>query len=91
MHQWTPTSRRSLLALAAGCAIPAWAAPTATASATAPSEIVVGQVAPLSGVLASTGEQMGLGGQIYDGLHGMTLGSRFVEVTLIGGAGKLMR
>jgi hypothetical protein len=46
---------------------------------------------PLSGVLASTGEQMGLGGQIYDGLHGMTLGSRFVEVTLIGGAGKLMR
>ena len=43
-------------------------------------EIVVGQVAPLSGVLASTGEQMVLGGKIYfdwvnaqGGVHGATI------------------
>lgn len=43
-------------------------------------EIVVGQVAPLSGVLASTGEQMVLGGKIYfqhindrGGIHGATI------------------
>ena len=49
--------------MAAGSAIPAWALPTNTPAAT--SEIVIGQVAPLSGVLASTGEQMVLGGKIY--------------------------
>ncbi|WP_298212893.1 ABC transporter substrate-binding protein [Acidovorax sp.] len=43
-------------------------------------EVVVGQVAPLSGVLSSTGEQMVLGGKIYfdwvnahGGVHGATI------------------
>ena len=43
-------------------------------------EIVIGQVAPVSGVLASTGQQMVLGGRIYfdavnaaGGVHGATL------------------
>ena len=84
MHRWTPTSRRSLLALAAGCAIPAWALPTATATAT--NDIVIGQVAPLSGVLASTGEQMVLGGKIYfdainakGGIHGARIRTDVVD------------
>ena len=54
------------LALAVGALAPARAA-----------EVVVGQVAPLSGVLASTGAQMVLGGKIYfdwvnaqGGVHG---------------------
>ena len=33
--------------------------------ASAPAELVIGQVAPLSGVLASTGQQMVVGGKIY--------------------------
>lgn len=48
--------------------------------AAAAAEIVIGQVAPLSGVLASTGEQMVLGGKIYfeavnaqGGVHGAML------------------
>ena len=56
----------------------------ACGGATAPSlhaaELVVGQVAPLSGVLASTGAQMVLGGKIYfdwinaqGGIHGATV------------------
>jgi branched-chain amino acid transport system substrate-binding protein len=58
------------LALAAG----------AVASPLHAAEIVVGQVAPLSGVLASTGAQMVLGGKIYfdwvnaqGGVHGATI------------------
>jgi ABC-type branched-subunit amino acid transport system substrate-binding protein len=84
MHRWTPTSRRGLLALAAGSAIPAWALPTTTPAAT--SEIVIGQVAPLSGVLASTGEQMVLGGKIYfdainakGGIHGARIRTDVVD------------
>jgi ABC-type branched-subunit amino acid transport system substrate-binding protein len=84
MHRWTPTSRRGLLALAAGSAIPAWALPTNTPAAT--SEIVIGQVAPLSGVLASTGEQMVLGGKIYfdainakGGIHGARIRTDVVD------------
>ena len=84
MHRWTPTSRRGLLALAAGSAIPAWALPTTTPAAT--SEIVIGQVAPLSGVLASTGEQMVLGGKIYfdainakGGVHGARIRTDVVD------------
>lgn len=56
----------------------AWAAALALPLAAA--EIVVGQVAPLSGVLASTGAQMVLGGKIYfdwvnaqGGIHGAAL------------------
>jgi ABC-type branched-subunit amino acid transport system substrate-binding protein len=49
-------------------------------AAPAAAEIVVGQVAPLSGVLASTGRQMVLGGEIYfkhvnarGGVHGQPI------------------
>ncbi|MCE1191612.1 MAG: ABC transporter substrate-binding protein [Acidovorax sp.] len=56
----------------------AWGAALALPLAAA--EIVVGQVAPLSGVLASTGAQMVLGGKIYfdwvnaqGGIHGATV------------------
>ena len=49
-------------------------------------EIVVGQVAPLSGVLASTGTQMVLGGKIYfdwvnaqGGVHGATIRQAVVD------------
>ena len=48
-----------------------------TASLAAAAELVIGQVAPLSGVLASTGKQMVVGGKIYfdfinaqGGVHG---------------------
>ncbi|MBY0412246.1 MAG: ABC transporter substrate-binding protein [Burkholderiaceae bacterium] len=49
-------------------------------------ELVVGQVAPLSGVLASTGAQMVLGGKIYfdwvnatGGVHGATIRQEVVD------------
>jgi ABC-type branched-subunit amino acid transport system substrate-binding protein len=49
-------------------------------------EVVVGQVAPLSGVLASTGQQMVLGGKIYfdwvnaqGGVHGATIRQEVVD------------
>ena len=49
-------------------------------------EVVVGQVAPLSGVLASTGAQMVLGGKIYfdavnasGGVHGATIRHQVVD------------
>ena len=49
-------------------------------------EIVIGQVAPLSGVLASTGAQMVLGGKIYfdwvnaqGGVHGATIRQAVVD------------
>lgn len=52
----------------------------ATASSLQATEIVVGQVAPLTGVLASTGAQMVLGGKIYfdwvnaqGGVHGASI------------------
>ncbi len=71
----TPLSRRQSLALLAAPALlpgPAAAAPAA--------EIVIGQVAPLSGVLASTGQQMVLGGKLcFDavnaagGIHGASI------------------
>lgn len=57
--------------------------PAATVS---PAEVVVGQVAPLSGVLASTGRQMVLGGRIYfdwvneqGGIHGARLNVQVVD------------
>ena len=56
------------------CAVLALACAAPAASA---QEVVIGQVAPLSGVLASTGRQMVIGGQIYfdainaqGGIHG---------------------
>ena len=106
------------------------AASTVLAASTA--EIVVAQVAPLSGVLASTGQQMALSytsfeeflgakvlveglrragsvptrAKLVKALEGMgnfdlggtrvqysptnRIGSRFVEVTVIGGSGKLL-
>jgi ABC-type branched-subunit amino acid transport system substrate-binding protein len=49
-------------------------------AATAQAEIVIGQIAPLSGVLASTGKQMVVGGDIYfkhvnatGGVHGQKI------------------
>ena len=58
--------RRALACVALGLSL------TATAK-----EVVIGQIAPLSGVLASTGRQMVLGGQVYfdavneaGGVHG---------------------
>ncbi|MGB4116336.1 MAG: ABC transporter substrate-binding protein [Polaromonas sp.] len=59
----------------------AWAAPAANAQ-----ELVIGQVAPLSGVLASTGRQMVVGGQIYfdainaqGGIHGAKIRHEVVD------------
>ena len=58
----------------------------ATAPALHAAEIVVGQVAPLTGVLASTGAQMVLGGKIYfdwvnaqGGVHGATIRQAVVD------------
>ena len=63
-------SQHALAALALGASSLACAAPP-------PTDITVVQVAPLSGVLASTGQQMVLGGKIYfdwvnaqGGIHG---------------------
>ncbi len=60
--------RVAVLALASAAALPAAA------------DIVIGQVAPLSGVLATTGAQMVLGGQLYfdavnekGGIHGQKI------------------
>ncbi|WP_422846143.1 ABC transporter substrate-binding protein [Acidovorax sp. M2(2025)] len=73
MDKFKAWRRRMATALAM-----AWAAALALPLAAA--EIVVGQVAPLSGVLASTGAQMVLGGKIYfdwvnaqGGIHGAAL------------------
>ena len=59
----------------------AWAAPAASAQ-----EVVIGQVAPLSGVLASTGRQMVVGGKIYfdainaqGGIHGAKIRHEVVD------------
>ena len=59
----------------------AWAAPAARAQ-----EVVIGQVAALSGVLASTGRQMVIGGQIYfdainaqGGIHGAKIRHEVVD------------
>ena len=54
----------------AGCAAALWGVMAASGAwaqqpANGGGEVVIGQVAPLSGVLASTGEQMVLGGRIY--------------------------
>ncbi len=74
MNAWTPWSHRvraTGVALALG-----WALAGGVQSA----EVVVGQVAPLSGVLASTGKQMVLGAKIYfdwvnaqGGIHGASI------------------
>lgn len=70
----TPSRRAALRRRAAAWLVSAlaWAAAPAHAG-----DIVVGQVAPLSGVLASTGQQMVLGGRVYfdwvndhGGIHG---------------------
>ncbi|MDP3824640.1 MAG: ABC transporter substrate-binding protein [Burkholderiales bacterium] len=66
--------RRDLLA---GLVLGAWGLP---APAAVRPEIVIGQLAPLSGVLASTGHQMVVGGRIYfdyinatGGIHGQRI------------------
>jgi ABC-type branched-subunit amino acid transport system substrate-binding protein len=71
---------RGLLAAMALCALGATGRPALAA------EVVVGQVAPLSGVLASTGQQMVLGGKIYfdwvnaqGGVHGATIRQEVVD------------
>ncbi|MBN9404061.1 MAG: ABC transporter substrate-binding protein [Burkholderiales bacterium] len=69
----------SLAALAAG-ALTAWG-PSAGAA-----EVVIGQVAPLTGVLGTTGQQMVLGGKIYfdwvnsqGGVNGATIRQEVVD------------
>ncbi|WP_313084153.1 ABC transporter substrate-binding protein [Pulveribacter sp.] len=71
---------RKLLAALALCALGATGRPALAA------EVVVGQVAPLSGVLASTGQQMVLGGKIYfdwvnaqGGVHGARIRQEVVD------------
>ena len=66
--------KRRSFALALGSAL---ALPTVRARAP---DLVIGQVAPLSGLLASTGAQMVLGGRIYfehvnarGGIHGRAI------------------
>ncbi|MBA3496903.1 MAG: hypothetical protein H0X13_12175 [Ramlibacter sp.] len=62
-------------------------------------DITIAQVAPLSGVLATTGQQMALEGLNNFDLGGVNVGyspgnrvgSRFVEVTVIGSTGKLLK
>ncbi len=56
MKNWTSLGTGAVLALAL------WSGQAAAAPG---ADIVIGQVAPLSGVLASTGQQMVLGGKIY--------------------------
>jgi branched-chain amino acid transport system substrate-binding protein len=70
----TPSRRAALRRCAAAWLVSALAWVAAPAQA---GDIVVGQVAPLSGVLASTGQQMVLGGRVYfdwvndhGGIHG---------------------
>ena len=65
------------------CAVLALACAAPAASA---QEVVIGQVAPLSGVLASTGRQMVIGGQIYfdainaqGGIHGAKIRHEVVD------------
>ncbi|MEZ5607216.1 MAG: ABC transporter substrate-binding protein [Burkholderiaceae bacterium] len=71
---WINRRARKLLAALALGALAVLGRPALAA------EVVIGQVAPLSGVLASTGRQMVLGGKIYfdwvnaqGGVHGATL------------------
>ena len=72
---WNAWGRRMPVVLGAALVLTAHAA-----------ELVVGQVAPLSGVLASTGQQMVLGGKIYfdhinaqGGVHGATIRTEVVD------------
>lgn len=76
---WSHYGKRLLAALAL-CAL------AGRALANPAAEVVVGQVAPLSGVLASTGEQMVLGGKIYfdwvndqGGVHGARIRQAVVD------------
>lgn len=79
MNAWIAWGRRARAALGLGLLL-------ATALSARAAEVVVGQVAPLSGVLASTGQQMVLGGKIYfdwvnaqGGVHGATLRQEVVD------------
>jgi len=72
MDEWKSLGRRARFVLA-GLGL-------AAAAATAQADIVIGQVAPLSGVLATTGQQMVLGGKLYfdhinakGGIHGQKI------------------
>lgn len=79
MNAWIAWGRRARAALGLGLLL-------AAALSARAAEVVVGQVAPLSGVLASTGQQMVLGGKIYfdwvnaqGGVHGATLRQEVVD------------
>jgi branched-chain amino acid transport system substrate-binding protein len=62
MKTWTSFGKLIAASLVLGLApLGLQAAPTSAPAA----DIIIGQVAPLSGVLASTGQQMVLGGKIY--------------------------
>jgi ABC-type branched-subunit amino acid transport system substrate-binding protein len=77
---WGTALKRRDFSLGVAAAI---ALPHAVAKAP---ELVVGQAAPLSGVLASTGAQMVLGGRIYfqhvnanGGVHGRAIRQQVVD------------
>ena len=79
MNAWIAWGRRARAALGLGLLL-------AAALSARAAEVVVGQVAPLSGVLASTGQQMVLGGKVYfdwvnaqGGVHGATLRQEVVD------------
>ncbi len=81
MTSFTQQIRRRMASLAGQASLLLAACLPATAA-----ELVVGQVAPLSGVLASTGAQMVLGGKIYfdaindrGGIHGATIRHAVVD------------
>lgn len=83
MNAWIAWGRRAHAAGAAALGLGLlWAAALPARAA----EVVVGQVAPLSGVLASTGQQMVLGGKIYfdwvnaqGGVNGATIRQEVVD------------
>lgn len=60
-----------------------------TAAAGQAAELVVGQVAPTTGLEAIFGDNYNLGGYVVGFKPGMRSGSRFVELSIISGAGKI--
>jgi ABC-type branched-subunit amino acid transport system substrate-binding protein len=87
MKTWTSFEMWKRLAAAIALAVATHGAGAAPpAGPPAASDIVIGQVAPLSGVLASTGQQMVLGGKIYfdsinekGGIHGAKIRTAVVD------------
>jgi len=84
-HSVRARLRRSVRGAARWCAVSALAFVLPLTAARA-ADIVIGQAAPLSGVLASTGKQMVLGGHLYfshvnatGGVHGQKITVKVVD------------